>query len=108
MRAMAPMPPIGRARAIQLVRDGRLPLSFGSPHPTVGILLQDGVYRIRDLVVDDAEAQASSARAMARGESWMPEHYYGLGKPTGAIHAEAPSIELLVAAMQTMPWPDNW
>jgi hypothetical protein len=106
--AMAPMPPLGRARAIQMVREGRLPLSFGSPHQTVAILLQDGVYRIRALVVDDAEARASNERAIARGESWMPEHYYALGKPTGTIHAEVSSIEELVATMQTMSWPHHW
>jgi hypothetical protein len=105
---MAPVSPLGRAGAIKLVRGGHLPLRFGSPHPTVMVLLEDGVYRIRGLAVDEGEAHASSERAMARGESWMPEHYDALAKPTGPIHAEAPSVEELITAMKTMPWPDDW
>ncbi len=105
---MAPLPPLGRARAVQLVRDGALPFTFGSPHPTVAVLHQDGVYRIRGLVVDPGEAQASRDHALAAGESWMAEHYYALGVPTGAIHIEASSIPELLAAMETMPWPHDW
>jgi len=105
---MAPVPPTGRDRAIQLVRAGRLPLRFGSPHPSVMVLHEDGVYRIRTLVVDEDDARASRDRALARGEPWMPEHHYALGKPTGPIHAEAASIDELVEAMQTMPWPSSW
>ena len=105
---MAPLPPLGRARAVQLVRDGALPFTFGSPHPKVAILRQDGVYRIRGLAVDPGEARASHDRALAAGQSWMAEHYYALGVPTGPIHVEASSIPELLAAMETMPWPDDW
>jgi hypothetical protein len=105
---MAPVPPIGRARAMQLVRDGHLPFCFGSPHPTVMVLAEEGAYRIRGLEVDENDARASNERAMARGESWMPEHYYALARPTGPIYAEAPSIAELLDAMRSMPWPDHW
>jgi hypothetical protein len=107
-RAMAPVPPMGRDRAIELVLAGRLPLRFGSPHPSVIVLHQDGVYRIRGLEVDQADARASHDAALARGESWMAEHYHALGRPTGPVHAEAASIEELVDTMRTMPWPASW
>lgn len=105
---MAPMPPLGRARALQLVAAGSLPLHFGSPHPCAAIVEQDGVFRIRDLVIDAAEAEAARAAALAAKRPWMPEHYYGLGRPTGTIHCEAASREELLAKMQTMPWPPHW
>lgn len=72
------------------------------------VLHQDGVYRVRELEVDEADARASHDAAAARGESWMAEHYHALGKPTGPIHAEADSIDGLVEAMRTMPWPAHW
>ena len=105
---MAPAAPLGRERAIQLVAQGRLPIWFGSPHPTMAVVEQDGVFRIRRLVIDEAEARAAGERALAGGGSWMPENYYALGKPTGPIHAEAPSREALIEQMRTMNWPAGW
>jgi hypothetical protein len=106
---MAPVPPLGRHRAIELVEEGALPLSFGSPHPHVAVLEQDGRFRIRALVVDPKEAeQAAAAARRARSPSWMPEHYYALGRPTGKIYADAASRAELVAIMRTMDWPQDW
>ena len=105
---MAPVAPTGRARAMQLVAAGTLPIHFGSPHPCAAIVEQDGVFRIRDLVIDKAEADAASAAAFSRGGSWMPEHYYALGKPTGTIHCEAASRDELLERMKTMDWPPHW
>lgn len=105
---MAPLPPVGRARAIALVEKGSLPVYLGSPHPSVMIVEQDGVLRIRDLVIDPGEAEAARAQALAQGRPWMPEHYYGLGRPTGTIHVEAASREQLLAAMRTIAWPAHW
>jgi hypothetical protein len=105
---MAPLPPTGRARALQLVAAGTLPILLGSPHPFIAIVEQDGVFRIRTLVIDPAEAAADREAALAAHRSWMPEHYYALGKPTGAIHCEAPTREALLEHMRTMPWPAEW
>jgi hypothetical protein len=106
---MAPSAPTGRARAIQLVQDGPLPISLGSPHPAVLIVEQEGKFRIRELVVDRAAAEAAaSATRRARSPSWMPEHYYALGAPTGKIFAEAASRAELVELMGTMTWPEDW
>jgi hypothetical protein len=108
MGQMAPAAPLGRTRAIEGVEANSLPIWFGSPHPHAMILEQDGRFRIRQLVVDEAEARASSEAARAANQSWMPEHYYGLGKPTGTIYADAGSREELVTVMRTMAWPANW
>ena len=106
---MAPIAPVGRARAIQLVQEGTLPISLGAPHPTVQIVQQDGKFRIRELQIDRDEAEAAaSAAKRSRSPSWMPEHYYALGKPTGKIFAEAATKPELVELMATMSWPDHW
>jgi hypothetical protein len=109
LAAMAPSLPVGRDRAIQLVSEGTLPLSLGSPHPSVLVVEQEGKFRIRELVVDQHGAEAASAAARrTRSPSWMPEHYYALGKATGTIYAEAASKAELVQLMSTMTWPENW
>jgi hypothetical protein len=105
---MSPVAPLGRKGAIRLVEAGQIPCTFGSPHPHVAIVEQDGVFRIRALVVDAAEADASHAAALAKNESWMPENYYALGRPTGEIHIEASTRAELIAKMRTMDWPDDW
>jgi hypothetical protein len=94
---------------IALVQEGSLPLSFGSPVPTIAVVEQEGKFRIRELVIDHVEAEtAASAAKRARTPSWMPEHFYALGRPTGQIFAEAKSREELVEVIRTMTWPDNW
>ena len=105
---MAPMAPIGRDGAIKLVEAGRFPISFGSPHPTVAIVEEDGLFRIRRLVIDEAEASEAGRAAIAAGRGWMPENYYALGKPTGEVFAEATSREGLIEKMRTMKWPRDW
>ena len=106
---MAPVAPMGRERAIETVLAGELPIAIGSPHPNVLICEQDGVFRIRELVVDPRGAEAAMAAARrTRSPSWMPEHYYALGKPTGQIFVEAPTRDELVAVMRAMPWPATW
>lgn len=73
------------------------------------IVEQEGRFRIRELVVDRAGAEAAAAAATrARTPSWMPEHFYALGKPTGEIYAEAGSRAELVELMRTMSWPEHW
>ena len=101
--------PLGRDRAIALVEKEALPLSLGSPAPTVMVVEQDGKFRIRELVIDHVGAEAAAAAAKrSRTPSWMPEHFYALGKPTGRIYAEAESRAELLEVMRTMSWPENW
>jgi hypothetical protein len=105
---MAPVAPLGRDAAIRLLLTGKLPIWFGSPHPHTAIVEQDGVFRIRQLVVDEADATASRNEAFAKHESWMPENYYALGKPTGTIHVEAKTREELAEKIKAMKWPSDW
>src|SRR5689334_12133558 len=105
---MAPSPPIGKQGALARIRARQLPVLLGSPHPTVMILEQDGMFRIRGLVIDPAEAEASRQQAMARRQSWLPEDLYVLGKPTGEVHLEATSQEEFLSQVQTMDWPRHW
>ncbi len=94
---------------MELVRSSSLPIAIGSPHPTVMVVEQDGAFRIRELVIDPVAAlDGATASRRARSPSWMPEHYYALGKPTGAIFLEAVSLPELLEAMRTMPWPATW
>lgn len=67
LRRMAPVAPLGKNRALALLRAGKLSFSFGSPHPCVAILEQDGVFRVRELVVDPGDAEATAKAAMAEG-----------------------------------------
>ncbi|MFP2905338.1 hypothetical protein ACLESD_09830 [Pyxidicoccus sp. 3LFB2] len=93
---------------LALLRAGRLPFSFGSPHPMVAVVEQDGVFRVRELVVDEGEAAAAAKAAMAKGSPWMPELHYALGKPTGRVFIEAPTREALAEKIETHPWPRDW
>jgi hypothetical protein len=94
---------------MQLVAEGALPIWIGSPHPRVTVVEQEGKLRIRELVVDRAELEAAtSAAGRSRSPSWMPEHYYALGKPTGKIFAEAATRAELLEVMRSMTWPADW
>jgi hypothetical protein len=105
---MAPVAPLGKKGLIKLIQKGPLPVWFGSPHPHHAVIEQDGVFRLRKLEIDQEEARRDSERARAAGESWMPEHYYALGKPVGAIVLEAPSLKALLGKIEAHPWPDDW
>ena len=105
---MAPNAPLGKHGALERIRRGQLPFSFGSPHPFVMALEQDSVFRIRELVVDMNEAMIASREAQAWRQSWQPEHHYALGKPVGKIHVEAASLDELAAQVAAMAWPHNW
>ncbi len=107
--AFAGHTPLGRELAIQLVAGSLLPVSIGGPRPSAMILEQEGKFRIRALVVDgDAAHAAAGATSRARSVSWMPEHYYSLGQPSGEVFAEAESREALIEIMRTMAWQADW
>lgn len=105
---MAPMPRMGKQRVLELLAERGPPLRFGSPHPCVAIVHEDGVYRLRDLVIDEAEAHAMQADAVKNRTGFMPEHYYGLGKPTGKIHLEAPTLQAFREKLEAFAWPQHW
>lgn len=107
--AMSLGTPIGRDAAIKRVLDGELPFVLGAPRSAVMVLEQEGVLRIRELVVDPVKAAAAPQQsARARSPSWMPEHHFAQGRPTGKIYAEATSPAELAEQIRTMPWPSDW
>jgi hypothetical protein len=108
LRRMAPVPPLGKKLALALLREGKLPFSFGSPHPWVAILEQDGVCRVRELVIDFEEAKAIGQASIAQGRGWTPEQHYALGKPTGRVFIEAPTREALAEKIEAYEWPREW
>jgi hypothetical protein len=107
-RRMAPIAPLGKNRVLALLRAGKLPFSFGSPHPVVAVLEQDRMFRVRELVVNPDEAKAAAEAAMAEGGPWMPEQHYALGKPTGRVFIEAPTRDALAAKIEAYSWPREW
>jgi hypothetical protein len=108
LRRMAPVAPLGKNRALALLRAGKLPFSFGSPHPCVAILEQDGVFRVRELVIDPGEAEATAKAAMAERGCWTPEQHYALGKPTGRVFIEAPTRDALAEKIEAYQCPREW
>jgi hypothetical protein len=102
------MPPLGRTGVLARLRAGTLPFTFGSPHPSVAVVEQEGVFRVRELLVDPEEARAAAEASMAARGMWMPEQHYALGKPTGRVFVEAPTREALAAKLEAYPWPRDW
>ena len=105
---MAPIAPLGKPRALALIRAGKLPFTFGSPHPTVAVVEQDGVFRVRELVVDVAEAATAAKAAREARGIWTPEQHYALGKPAGRVFLEAPTRDELAEKLEAYPWPRDW
>lgn len=105
---MAPVAPVGRARALAALRAGSLPLWMGSPHPFVAIVEQDGRFRVRHLVVDADEADAARRTALATGHGWMPEDHHALARPTGEIVIETSTRDELLGLLAAIDWPDAW
>ncbi|WP_160174546.1 hypothetical protein [Archangium violaceum] len=105
---MAPIAPLGKPRVLALLRAGKLPFTFGSPHPTVAVVEQDGVFRVRELVVAPAEAEVAARESMNERGLWTPEQHYALGKPTGRVFIEAPTRDALAEKLEAYPWPREW
>src|SRR6185436_10612144 len=105
---MAPMPPLGKKRLLELLDDGRRDVTFGSPHQCTWAGEQDGVFRVRELVVDRAEEKAVIAAAIKAGHGYMPENHYALGRPTGKIYLEAKTLAELKQLIEAFDWPKHW
>ncbi|MBS1151890.1 MAG: hypothetical protein H6Q89_3588 [Myxococcaceae bacterium] len=105
---MAPMAPSGKKQLLERLRKEALPLAFGAPHPSVCVVEQDGVFRLRQLVVDPQESEAAGRQALAAGENWMPEHHFALARPTGKVFLEAPTRDALAKKIEAYDWPGDW
>jgi hypothetical protein len=103
---MAPRPPeslddfIARLRrAAPTVADA--PVRFGNHHFSHAVVLEAGKWRVRQLVLDRAKADAF----LAEHGHFMPEHAEALSEPEGPVLLEADSLEQLIAALRQQPWP---
>lgn len=105
---MSPMAPSGKTRVLDALNRNAIPFWFGAPHPFVSLVKQDGVFRVRELVVDAAEAKSASEKALADGTGWMPENHAALAKPTGKILIEAPTREAMAKKLEAYKWPADW
>lgn len=99
---------MGKQYALGRLRAGALPVTLGAPHPFVAIVEQDGLFRVRQLVVDEAESRRAFEEARAANRPFMPEQHYALGKPTGRVFYEAPTREALAALLEGIEWPRDW
>lgn len=75
-------------------------LRFGGHHFTHAVVLADGVWQVRRLVLDRARAD----RYMQEHGRFMPENAEDLSEP-GPVVLDAPSLEGLITALQAAPWP---
>lgn len=103
---MAPRPLETRERFIERLRAHaaagvRSPMGVGGHHFTHAVVLEDGVWRIRELHLDPAKVEAYRAAH----SSFMPEHAEALSEPGPYVLLEAASLEALLTGIQGLPWP---
>ena len=109
---MAPRPPWSRQGVVQYLRGPgpHLPLLLGSPHlhGGVAVVREEGVYRLRRLACDEAGLEAFREQQHATGKPFYPEHVDQFQRPTGAVLAEAASLDDFVTALEGIPWEPGW
>ena len=65
------------------------------------VVAQEGVFRVRRLVLSKEKADAY----LKEHGMFMPEHAEMLSEPIGEIVLEAPTLEELIKKLQAGPWP---
>ena len=107
LQAMAPMLSLSRAQLIELLEDRRAEKGFtvhlGSGHPDAVLRKEDGGWVLRKLEVDHEAANRAGEEALARGESWMPEHVDQFKSPGEAI-LEASTAAQMAGKVREMTW----
>jgi hypothetical protein len=103
---MAPRPLESRDDFIARLRAAaghvkKRPLGFGASHYSHVVVVEAGVWRVRPLVLDRARADAY----LAEHGRFMPEHAEMLSEPGPKIVLEAASLEDLITALRSAPWP---
>lgn len=69
---------------------------FGGHHYTHAVVVEDGVFRVRPLILDRARADAY----MAEHRSFMPEHAEMLSEPGPEVLLEASSLDGICEALR--------
>lgn len=79
----------------------RTPLRFGGHHFSHAVVVEDGVWSVRPLVLDRARAD----KYLQEHGMFMPEHAEMLSEPGDTRVLEADSLEGLIAALKAGRWP---
>ena len=66
------------------------------------------MFRVRQLIADDAEVKAAAEAAFRNRQPFQPEHVEAMAKPTGKIFLEAKTRDALLAALESYDWPADW
>ncbi len=103
---MAPFIGPSRKRLIEMLRAGdgesrSITLGMNEPQATVG--RENGVWRLRPLVMNHEAAGQAGQEAIARGEAWMHEHTFAFLEPGEAI-AESEEVEAFIAMLEKLSW----
>ena len=77
------------------------PVGFGQHHFSHAVVVEEGVFRVRRLVLAKEKADAY----LKEHGRFMPEHAEMLSEPTGAIVLEAPTLEALISKLEAASWP---
>lgn len=77
------------------------PIGFGGHHFSHAVVQEEGVFRVRQLVLPKAKYEAW----VKEHQSFMPEHAEMLSEPIGAIVLEAPTLEGLISQLEAGRWP---
>lgn len=103
---MAPRAPESKAQFLARLRAaGKTlagqPVGLGSPHFTHGVVEEEGVFRVRRLVLSRAKYEAYRKE----NSSFMPEHAELLSEPIGELVLEAPTLAALISRLEQGRWP---
>lgn len=105
---MAPRAPTSRATLLAWLRAPdvmkHLPLAVGGPTILAGVVHEEGMWRLRRTVFDDAAFRAF----VAEGKSLHPEQMDSFRHPTGEVLVEANSLDAFCHALEQFPWPREW
>jgi hypothetical protein len=100
---MAPRPLESKEQFLKRLRSakGKLPIGFGQHHFSHAVVEEDGVFRVRRLVLPKEKADAY----LKQHGMFMPEHAEMLSEPTGEIVHEAATLEELIKKLEAGRWP---
>ncbi len=77
------------------------PVGFGQHHFSHVVVVRDGQWQVRRLVLDRARADAYRAEH----RTFMPEHAEMLSEPGPDVEIAADSLEGLITKLQASRWP---
>lgn len=109
---MAPRPPVHPPSILAALRrpgvEQILPMFLGGPTVRGGILVENGVWRLRRAVADGAAFDAFVKAEAARGRLPLPESGDRFMVLRGEILVEAADLPAFIAALERFSWPAGW